>query len=323
MKKNLVLFVFFIGIFTSSSQTLDSLKPETQSYLINTDLSYEFSKPKFFDMFRYIPKDLVGLGKYIIDKKNISPIVLATSSTIITMPFDERLTEGAANLGNQVNLDNEGTYFRIKGVRMLPSNLPAAIYFIGNGGTTLLLSSGFFIVGKIKNDYRMQTTSSELVEVLISTGLVSQTFKRITGRRSPTSGIMEKNASFQWTPFPSFKAYQTHTPKYDAMPSGHLMTYMASLTVIATNYSEVKWIKPVGYSLVGLLAFQMVSSKVHWTSDYPFAILFGYVIGKNIAQRRIYKTHSVKIGQQEVNYKTNYSLATVNEFTTIGLHIYF
>ncbi len=323
MKIILVLFLFYIGIYTSSSQVLDSLKTERQSFIIDSNLSYEFSKPKILDMFKYIPKDLVGLGKYIINKKNITPLMLATSSTIAIMPFDETLTKGASNLGNHLNLDNEGTYLRIKGVRMLPSNLPAAVYFIGNGGTTLLLSGGFFIVGKLKNDYRMQTTSSELIEVIFSTGLVSQTFKRITGRQSPTSGKTAKNSSFQWTPFPSFKAYQSHTPEYDAMPSGHLMTYMASLTVIATNYSEVKWIKPVGYSLAGLLAFQMVSSKVHWTSDYPFAVLFGYVIGKNIAHRRIHKTHAIKIGQQEINYKTNLSLSNINGFTTIGLHVSF
>ena len=248
--------------------------------------------------------------------------MLTTASTIAIIPFDEKITDGASQLGSYVNLDNEGTYLRIKGVRMLPSNFPAAIYFIGNGGTTLLLGSGLLIAGKLKNDYRMQTTSSEIFEGFIATALASQTVKRITGRQSPVEN-MEKGASGKWTFFPNFRAFQTNTPNYDAMPSGHLATFMTTLTIIATNYPEVKWIKPIGYSLTGLLAFQMVSSKVHWTSDYPLAVLFGYVIGKNIANRRIHKIQSIKIGNNEIDYKTQFTYANINGFSTVGLTISF
>jgi prolyl-tRNA synthetase len=73
------------------------------------------------------------------------------------------------------------------------------------------------------------------------------------------------------------------------MPSGHIATFMSTITIIATNYPEYKWIKPVGYSAMSLLAFNMVSGKVHWVSDYPIGILIGYVMGKQIANRRITK----------------------------------
>lgn len=64
---------------------------------------------------------------------------------------------------------------------------------------------------------------------------------------------------------------------------------MATPTVIAKNYPEIKWIKPVGYSLLGLTAFNMISSKVYCVSEYPIAILIGYVIGRNAANKRIIK----------------------------------
>ncbi len=274
-------------------------------------------------MFKYIPNDLADLGKYLIDKDNFGTVALTTISTAAIIPFDKTLTNEVAKLGKPINLDNEGTYLRIKGTRILPSNIPAAIYYIGNGGTTLLLGSGLLIAGKIKNDYRMQITSSEIFEGFITTALVSQTVKRITGRQSPTSAISSGNPSGNWTLFPSFKAYQSNTPNYDAMPSGHLTTFMTTLTIIATNYPEVKWIKPVGYSLGGLLAFQMVSSKAHLTSDYPLAVLFGYVIGKNIANRRINKIHKIQLGHTEVDYKTQFTFANINGYSTIGLHISF
>ncbi|HIE45648.1 MAG TPA: phosphatase PAP2 family protein, partial [Flavobacteriaceae bacterium] len=283
MKKIYLIICFFIGIQFVFSQKIDSLQVNKQQFIIDSNLSYEYSKPKFFDMFKYVPHDLIHLGKYLVNKDNFGTVALTTYSTVAMIPFDEQLTNAAAILGKPINLDNEGTYLRIKGARILPSNLPAAIYFIGNGGTTLLISGGFYAFGKINNDYRMLNTSSELAEVLMSVGIVTQTVKRITGRQSPVRAIADGNPSGNWTLFPNTLSYQQNTPNYDAMPSGHVATYIATLTVIATNYPEIKWIKPVGYSLGGLLAFQMVSSKVHWTSDYPLAVLFGYVVGKNIA----------------------------------------
>jgi len=323
MKKIYLIICFFIGIQFVFSQKIDSLQVNKQQFIIDSNLSYEYSKPKFFDMFKYVPHDLIHLGKYLVNKDNFGTVALTTYSTVAMIPFDEQLTNAAAILGKPINLDNEGTYLRIKGARILPSNLPAAIYFIGNGGTTLLISGGFYAFGKINNDYRMLNTSSELAEVLMSVGIVTQTVKRITGRQSPVRAIADGNPSGNWTLFPNTLSYQQNTPNYDAMPSGHVATYIATLTVIATNYPEIKWIKPVGYSLGGLLAFQMVSSKVHWTSDYPLAVLFGYVVGKNIANRRINKIRKIKIGSSEVDYKTQFTFANINGYSTIGLHISF
>ena len=76
---------------------------------------------------------------------------------------------------------------------------------------------------------------------------------------------------------------------YDTMPSGHLTTAMSALTVIAENYPDYKWIKPVGYTALGLMCYEMMQSKVHWASDYPIALFVGYITGKTIANRRITK----------------------------------
>jgi len=320
------IFLFLLLIFNCTlnyAQQKDTLGVKTQLFKINEQLSYTYSKPKFFDMFRYIPKDVIGFGKYTIQKENLLPVGIAVTSTGILIPFDQNLIDNAVTLGSKIGWDNEGTYARISGMRILPSNIPAAVYYIGNGGTTLFLSGGFYAFGKINNDYRALNTASELVEVLLSVGVVSQTIKRIAGRQSPIRAIKTGNPGGHWTPFPSFKAYQTDTPNYDAIPSGHVATFMATVTVIATNYPEKKWIKPVGYSLMGTLAFQMMSSKVHWASDYPVAILMGYVIGKNAAKRRIKEHQQVKIGSQEINFKTNYTISNLYGDTVVGIRITF
>jgi hypothetical protein len=59
---------------------------------------------------------------------------------------------------------------------------------------------------------------------------------------------------------------------------------MSSVTVLADNYPEIKWIRPVGYSLTGLLGYSMINNKVHWVSDYPLALALGYVCAKQVVK---------------------------------------
>jgi hypothetical protein len=74
------------------------------------------------------------------------------------------------------------------------------------------------------------------------------------------------------------------TPNYAAIPSGPIATFMATLKVIAINYPEMMWIKPVEYSLMSVLAINMVSGKVHWASDYPTGIFYWICDGKRNRQ---------------------------------------
>jgi hypothetical protein len=152
-------------------------------------------------------------------------------------------------------------------------------------------------------------------------GVFSQTIKRISGRQSPAPAIIDGNPGGDWNPFPSFSAYGKYTPNYDAMPSGHMMTATAALNVILGNYPDKKWIKPVGYSLIGLLGFEMVQANVHWYSDYPIAIVMGYIIGKNIANSKITKTNS-KL-ETKKKYTFNVNASSKYGYNFIGANITF
>jgi hypothetical protein len=83
-------------------------------------------------------------------------------------------------------------------------------------------------------------------------------------------------------------------------------------------------IKPVGYSIGGILAFNMVSGKVHWTSDYPIAVFMGYIMGKTIANRRIIKQDkAVEMGIKKTTFKTNYTFNRLNNMSLVGATITF
>ena len=299
---------------------------EFQTFQINDNLTYSYKKPKLFEVIKYLPNDLIEFGKFTVQDENILWTGLAIGSTAAIIPFDQKLLENAVEIGEPIGLSSDARYERLFGVlELIPTDINAGIYFLGNGVMTLLIGGGFYTAGKINSDFRALNTANELVEILISVGVTTQTIKRITGRQSPTAAIEGGNPGGHWTPFPSFSAYQSETPNYDAMPSGHLATFMATLTVISTNYPEVKWIKPIGYSLMGILAFEMVSSRVHWVSDYPLALLIGYAIGKNAANRRIVKKEKTDMTGEVIQpkFKTDFSFQYNSQIKTVGVTITF
>lgn len=294
---------------------------ELQFFKITPTLEYGYSRPVFLDMLKHIPKDITELGKFAFEKEHLIWTGASLGVTVLLLPFDQQLIDDSIRLGSGIHFNAGHSYSNIGPFRVIPNDINSAVYYIGNGGTTMLLSGFFYAVGSLGNDYRALNTSSELVEVLLATGVITQAIKRISGRQSPGPAIASEQPGGHWTPFPGIKAYQTHTSNYDAMPSGHLATCMATITVIAANYAEIKWIKPVGYTLMGIMAFEMMSSKVHWASDYPLALFIGYVIGKNAAKRRIKLRETREYGEHGLGgrIKTDFKLGQFSGYQTLGV----
>ena len=152
--------------------------------------------------------------------------------------------------------------------------------FVGDGRSQLGLAVSFALYGFAFKDDRAIRTASEVVEAVLASGAVVQVLKHITGRESP---FVSTKTGGAWRFFPNQIEYLKHVPAYDAFPSGHLTTSLAAFVVIAENYPEIKWIKPVSYSIEALLAISMVNKGIHWYSDYPLAIFLGYEFGDIIA----------------------------------------
>jgi hypothetical protein len=322
--KIVVLFFYGFAIQSLSAQQLDSVAVNRQVFQVSPELTYSYKAPKMWDMFRFIPTDLYELGKFTVQKENLKWDGLALGSTLVILPYDQKLIDESGKLGEQWGWTNESLHYkRILGLEVVPTSISSAVYYIGNGNTTLLLSGFFYAVGKIgPDDYRALNTSNELIEALISVGITTQTIKRMTGRQSPFAATQDGG---HWTPFPSFTAYSSDTPNYDAVPSGHMATWFATFTIIGENYPEYKWIKPVGYGLGGAMALNMMSGKVHWASDYPIAILIGCVMGKNIAQRRIVKTNSADplLKPKKTTFNTRYNFNRILNTNVVGATITF
>lgn len=323
MKKLVILLTL---IFTSQftiSQIKDSISinSDYQSYTNSNGEIYTYKKPRFFEMITHIPSDVYGTIKDFGVKENLIALGGATVLTLALLPADQYLLDNSRLLGEQVGLKDVARYNSFGPLSNIPPNMTSGIYLIGNGTTPLLLSMGFATFGLINKDYRSLNTATGLVESLAVCGVFSQTIKRVTGRQSPAPAMIDGNPGGDWNPFPSFSGYSSKTPQYDAMPSGHLMTATAALNVIIGNYPDKKWIKPVGYSLIGILGFEMVQANVHWYSDYPIAMVMGYIIGKNIVKSKITKSNS-PLGTPK-KYTFNMNASRRSGYNLIGATVAF
>ena len=222
------------------------------------------------------------IAKSSFQRKNLVGLGVVAATTTLLIIKDQHIINWVRKTSDDMELNPEDKFhiiWKIGDTKIIksPKNLNSALYQIGEGGVSMALAGGLWIYGKIEKDKRAIGTSYDLAETFMTMGVTSQIIKRVTGRESP---FMATVPGGKWTPFPSFKAYQSNTSAYDAFPSGHLATMMATVTVLSDNYPEKKWIKPVGYSLIGLSAWAMMNTEVHWAGDYPLAIGIGYLSGK-------------------------------------------
>ena len=146
----------------------------------------------------------------------------------------------------------------------------------GDGAAQMTLAAAYAAYGLTFSNDRALRTASQTVQALLSGGLVVQVLKHITGRESP---YVSSSPTGIWRFFPNQYYYAKRVPHYDAFPSGHLCTSTSTVIVIAENYPEITWIRPVGYTLLGLIAVSMVDIGIHWYSDYPLALAIGYTFG--------------------------------------------
>jgi membrane-associated phospholipid phosphatase len=251
--------------------------------------------PKKWQFITNVPADLLQIAKSPFKRSNLTGSALVVVSTALLLPFDQKILDGVKQVSEQIHLQAQTDYkVLVKSgdtkIIKLPRNMNTALYQLGEGGTSMLIGGGLFIYGKINKDKRALQTASDIAETFITMGITTQVLKRISGRQSP---FMRTQPGGAWHPFPSFKEYQQNTSNYDAFPSGHLATMMATVTVLTNNYPEKKWIGILGYSLIGLSGWAMVNTEVHWIADYPLALALGYISGKITCLRHKKADHAL------------------------------
>jgi membrane-associated phospholipid phosphatase len=251
---------YYAKLNPDSNSTVVEVKPDSA---LNSD-----EQTSWHQMFTNIPSDYIGFFRNSFSKDGITPYLIVGALTGALLLVDEQGWKNNNLLLRKSTLDHKFCDLLIK---------------MGDGRYQFLVAALFAVPGLILNDKTAIRTGSNIVEAVISTGLLVQVLKRMTGRESPAAST--ENGG-DWDPFPSIHQYQKNQPKFYSFPSGHLSTATAVLTVIANNYPNETWIKPVGYPLLGLLGLSLVSEGMHWYSDLPLAFLIGYSFGNIITPER-------------------------------------
>lgn len=277
---------------TITDSTATGVAPSNlKTVTINDSIQISYEKPKAYHFITNLPSDWAQFGERTASKKGLITVGALAATTAALIAIDRPAIDGVQQFSRWIGLRSDRDFanvlkFNVGGLKVnfmdLPQNFNSTLYFIGEGWPTMALTAGVFTKGLIYNDSRALQTASQIAEGYLAMGITVQLIKRLTGRQSP---FKTEGGSGKWSLAPSPSKYQSNVPNYDAFPSGHMATLMASVTIYAENYPEIRWIRPVGYSIMGLVGFAMMNNGVHWLSDYPLAIAIGYTYGKIVTSR--------------------------------------
>lgn len=253
---------------------------------------FTYARPGWTDWVRRQPGDQKIFWRRAFRRDNLSVVLGITAATGLLIAADQYLWERTYKIGDQTHISHEGQQKTIAQTKIPgfdytvrlngPHDWGTGLYFLGDGVTHFSIAAGFLTYGLAKDDARALQTTSQLAEGIFANGFVVQVLKHTTGRENPNTLTAPGG---KWRFFPNQKDYAKNVAKYDAFPSGHLSTAMVTVTVISMNYPEHRWIRPVGYTLMTALGFEMVNNGVHWYSDYPLAVGMGYLFGKIAVER--------------------------------------
>jgi hypothetical protein len=232
-------------------------------------------------------------------KKDALPgwAVLLTTSALL-YHYDDDILQDVQAKGRSWKLGNSVNYKSVLEVGnttiyAAPTDTAGWLYFLGDGTIPIVVSASLMGTGYWGKNNRLYNTGVEMATGLLSGAVLDQAIKRATGRESPSKATEPRG---KWQPFTSFKAYGQNTAKYDAMPSGHIMSATVMFTVLEEEYPEYNYVwYPTEVVWLGVLGFGMINVGVHWASDYPLGIAMGYVFGRaavRIHHPERYKTAS-------------------------------
>ena len=307
VSRSLMLLFVLAGLTTGAySSPADSalffnrsagLKPPAGSFRVyhaKSGVDYAYIQPPNARYLNFVVSDYRDYFATTFRVDNIPYIGAMAIATGFLVDIDQDITDQAQHLGDRLGLKHTNKQKALfkwslklggKSVQTplnFPQDLESGMYFLGDGIVHSSVAVGLWGYGKAAGDDRAVQTGTQCMEAIICTGVGVQILKHSFGRESPQ---VATEPGGKWRPLPNPADYQRHVPNYDAMPSGHIATAMATVTVIADNYPDKRWIRPLGYSLMGVLMYAMLNNGVHWASDYPLGISLGYAFAKICDQR--------------------------------------
>jgi hypothetical protein len=263
MKRSALFFgIFFIGFINVSN--ISQAQMLQQSMTVDSAAAtggMNQSDIKWYTMFANIPRDWGRWYDISFRKERLSEWLIIGGLTVATVLTDDITYTPSARFYHSSSQAKKWSDFCAN---------------IGDGTTQFALAGSFGAYGLIFKDQKALRTCSQIVQAVLASGAVIQMMKHVTGRESP---FVRSTATGVWKILPNQIDYHRSVPSFDAYPSGHICTSLATVIVVAENYPDVKWIRPAGYAFTTLVGLGMLSNGIHWVSDYPLGLFIGYYFG--------------------------------------------
>ena len=230
----------------------------------------EFKEPPLhlFDIITNVPGDYAAFAKNVFQLENFPTYLWLTSATIAGVETDHGTWQSTKYVFD--NSDATG------------KKLWRAAANLGKGDRQIAVGALFALYGWIAGEKKYLRVASQIVEVVLDTGITTQILKHIIGRQSPDS--LTNVPTGKWQLFTSPKNYTKHVSAHDAMPSGHVATAFASARILELSFPDNHWLPYVAYSYCAMAGVAMVATSGHWYSDYPYAMAIGYNFAKAVSR---------------------------------------
>ena len=253
-----VLSVTISGLYTSQAQETQKLSAPDSISILN---KVEPENVQWYTMIANIPRDWERWYDISFRKERVNEWLFVGGLTL------------AAYLTDDITYTPSEKFYHSS---TSAKNLSDFCANIGDGTTQFALAGSFGAYGLLFKDQKALRTGSQIVQAVLASGAVIQVLKHLSGRESP---FVRTTPFGVWKILPNQIDYHRRVPQFDAYPSGHICTSIATVIVIAENYPDVKWIRPAGYTFTTLVGLGMLSNGIHWASDYPLGLFIGYYFG--------------------------------------------
>ncbi|HZU23585.1 MAG TPA: phosphatase PAP2 family protein [Terriglobales bacterium] len=149
---------------------------------------------------------------------------------------------------------------------------------LGAAYTVAGTSAAFYLVGHYAHHQRMRATGVRGLEAMADALIVVEAGKLAFQRDRPTQ---DQDAEGEFWPH-GFRKFNWD----GSMPSGHSAETWAFVHVVASEYSEKKWVGVLAYSAGILVSTSRVLARKHFPSDVVAGGAIGYVTGGYVVRER-------------------------------------
>jgi len=216
---------------------------------IGSDVAYVFTSP-----LRLTPKGGVQLA------------VFAAATTGFVLKLDDKIDEELAFEGYEFSSQPSKELAKLGQVY---DDVKPANFAIGLTATT-------FAGGLVLRDRKLLQTSRLLVESILLTQLFTSWSKGVFGRARPYVDYGPRDFNlFKFSKAEDFKS----------MPSGHVSSVFALMTVMAKQYDHW-WVEIPAYTFAVSVAFQRMTTRNHWASDTIVGGALGYWVGSTLVRKQ-------------------------------------